>query len=451
MKIIPILFIFSLLLWYGCGKDTSQEVVATVGDEEITFTDLQISFDLEPKYMIRTPLRLARQNQLDYLVDQKYYYLAADEMGLQDEPLIRQRITYIKNTEILKALINEKYMNVFYVAPDTLRKGLFRASEKRRVQNYFSRNAEDIYRIQKQLQDKTLDADRFFDEDARDLGYISYGDLDQTIEDEVYQLDTLRISAVVKSRYGYHILRVTDIVQNEDFINLNDRMRLQRISETVNKRNADERIRESLSSVAGDQKIQINNRMVDDLLKFINQYIESSNEEPTIIAPPVSNRELVNIERSLEDIYDQPLVRFMGEEITVGAFIDRLQNMPPYHRPYLSGRNFLVKSILDMMRQDLLLAEAKREGYDTKETVVVQYEKQIKDYLGREFDLRVNSKTFQKENPAEWHIYNQAYLDVKEKYDLSIDEEMMFKDVAEPDTILTKAPVQVFLKNRYIW
>jgi hypothetical protein len=76
--------------------------------------------------------------------------------------------------------------------------------------------------------------------------------------------------------------------------------------------------------------------MIDALLKLITQYIESNNEDPTIIAPPVSNRELINIDRNLKDIYDQPLVRFKNEEITVRAFIKKLQDMPPFHRPYLS-------------------------------------------------------------------------------------------------------------------
>ena len=61
------------------------------------------------------------------------------------------------------------------------------------------------------------------------------------------------------------------------------------------------------------------------------------------------------------------------------------------------------------------------------------------------------SNTFQIQNPKAWQTYEQAYSEVKETYDLQVDQEMLFKDVADPDSVLTQAPVQVFLKNKYIW
>ena len=104
-----------------------------------------------------------------------------------------------------------------------------------------------------------------------------------------------------------------------------------------------------------------------------------------------------------------------------------------------------------MIRNDLLMEQALATGYDDKSSVRKNYHQQREEYLAREFGIRYHSKRFQEEYPDEWQKYDQALTKARDENELSVHLENMFPDVSNPDSILTAAPVQVFLKNRYVW
>lgn len=449
LKIILLLFI-SLLHFFCSDGDVKKEIVARVGDQSISFSDLEISFLLDPQYLKRTPLSRARQSQLDYLVQNKYYYLAAEKMNLENDPLIHQRINYIKEHEVLKAFIKKKYLDSIKVRPDKMRIALNRWSKLLLVENYYIKDPQEAEVLQEQLAQGLIDAGFLIDQKGEDLGWITFGDLDPLLEEEIYNLGKNGISDVVKSSYGYHLLRVSDSRLNEDFQNLSDRLRIQKLSEIIRRRKADVAIKADLKKLAAGQQIQVNNRLLEVIVREIRATATEEVQTPTRIVPPLTNRDLINLEFKIKDIYNETLVKF-NNEMPVGTFMERLKEMPPFHRPYIKGRSFLLKSIIDMMRNDLFLERAKREGFAEKESVKENYNLQVKDFLAREFGLRINSKVFQEQDPLIWREYEQAYFGVKEENELIMYKNNLFPDQANPDSIMTNAPVPVFMKNRYVW
>jgi peptidyl-prolyl cis-trans isomerase C len=451
MKNIHFILLCVAVFCISCGdRSGDKNVVARVGDQSITFTELETSFMLDPQYLTRTPLSSARHNQLDYLVQNKYYYFAAENMNLENDPLMRQRINYIKNHEILKSFINQTYLDTIKVQAQEMRRGLDRWSKRLHVENYFIKDDKGAQYLIQQYDQGQLNAVFLIDQKGEDLGWITFGDLDPMLEDAVYQLADNEVSQVVKSQYGYHLLRVSGRQPNEDFERLNDRLRLQKVTEVIRRRKADTAIRADLKKLAGGRQIQVNNRLLEVIVRKIQATTAAGTADITQIVPPVTNRELINLELDIKDIYDQTLVKF-NNEITVGTFIERLKQMPPFHRPYIKGRTFLLQAIIDMVRNDLLLQKAVTEGFADKKTVRENYQTQINDFLSREFGLRINSSIFRENHPLDWQTYQQAYLEAKEKNDLVVYQDNLFPDAADPDSIMTQAPVPVFLKNRYVW
>jgi parvulin-like peptidyl-prolyl isomerase len=447
-----ILLFFLILIWFACGGEQTDEdkIVATVGDEKISYADLQTSLIIEPKYSIRTPIGKARRNQMDFLVQNKYYYLGAKNIGLENEDLISQHIDYIRNREILKAYINQHYLDSTTIAQKDIRKGLERFSKKLHVQNIFKIDEEEARQLQKEIITKQPEVDRLFEQTGEDLGWITFGDLDPAVEDAVYGLKTGEVSPVVKSAYGYHILRVVKEVQNPDFVSLNSRMRTQNVIDINRNRQADKKIRKDLALLAGGEQIRINNRLIDVLLRQVNRFSKKPSEGQTNVAPPVSNGELRHIELQVKDVLDETLIIFRGEK-SVGYFLNRLKEMPPLQRPYLNSEDFLRKTIIDMVRNDLLLEEALKEGFENKNDVKKMYEKEIENYLAYEFGLRYGSMVFKRDDPDQWRMYQEALVLAKEENDLTINENILLDGIKDTDSTLTEQPIQVVLKNRYIW
>jgi len=169
------------------------------------------------------------------------------------------------------------------------------------------------------------------------------------------------------------------------------------------------------------------------------------------LVPPLQNKDLIDIRLKLENMLGEPLLKFGDEQMTIGNFIERLKEMPPYHRPYLYGRNRLVQSLIDMVRDDLIIKQALAEGYDNYRDVREACTQNIKELLAREFNSRYHDTGFRESNPQEWDRYERAFLEVHREYLPAIYEHNLFMDVQNPDSIMTTAPVSVFFKNRYIW
>ena len=456
---------FLVFLWIiasllNCARDSTQDfVVARVGREKITFQDFEKSFILNPMYGIRTPMKKARTSQVEYLVQQKYYYLAACEVHLAKDPVIQNRIDYIKNQETIKAHLHQKFLNNIKIDEQDLVESLRRFNTKIRIQHLFSENLDEAEVLTKRLSEgesfeslaKEIYSDSSLSETGGDLGYISFGDMDARLEQGVYEMQIGEISKPVQSAYGFHILKVTDILQDEQYAEMALQTKIDLINEILRNRQADRAVREYLGKLAGNEKIQVNNRVLDVLVNATQQVMGDRYSEADLFKPPVRTRDLLQIEMDVDDVLDEVLVRFAGQEMRVADFLNRLKKMPPLHRPYLKTRNRMSQAIIDMIRNDLLLEDAKREGVDKNKNIRAGYEDIIKEFLAEEFQKRFYSENFKNFYTDKWNAYAEAFEEVKQNVVVLVDYDRLFFDLGEADTLMAPEPIPVFLKSRYMW
>jgi peptidyl-prolyl cis-trans isomerase C len=451
-KYLPLIFL--LIFIFACGKEKSSDnrnlLLARVGKAEITRKDFDASFIMDPQYAVRTSLRQARRSQLDFLIAEKYACLAATEINLDLDPDLQKKTSYIKKQEILKACLQQKFLERIVVSDIDLQEGRRRAGKKIFVQNIFCADLAAAQKIKHEIT-TAKDTNQIFNERGVTLGWISFGNLDQAVEDTIYSLTAGEISDPVKSNYGYHILKIDSVRMNYDFLMINPALQIQQVTEIIRNRKVNSEIQKYLSELAENKQIQIANRSLDLLTKTINTITPAGDPNPLTLVPPLQNKDLIDIRLKVSDMLTEPLLKFGDEQMTIGDFLERLKEMPPYHRPYLQGRNRIVQAMIDMVRNDLLLRQAETENFAGKREVRETYTKLSNEFLAREFTRRYNDITFRQSDPQEWQRYQQALLNVQREYTPAVFEQNLYRDVQNPDSILTNAPLPVFFKNRYIW
>ena len=406
---------------FSCTDDTSQDLVlARVGGENITLKQFEQSFVLNPQYAIRTPLRTARSSQIEFLVQQEYFYLAARELNLADDPIMQNRIEYIKNQETIKAHLHQKFLNNVKIDEKELLQSLNRFNTKIRVQHLFSESVDEIERVRRRLTQgesfeslaKEIYSDSSLSETGGDLGYIGFGDMDARLEQVAYTMQIGETSEPIHSAYGFHILKVTDIMHDELYDEMALQTKISLVNDILRNRQADREIRAYLAELAGNEKIQVNNRVLDVLVTATQQVMGDRYSEADLFKPPVRSGDLQKIEFDVNDVLDEVLVRFSEREMRVADFLNRLKQMPPLHRPYLKTRNRMSQAIIDMIRSDLLLGDAKSEGIDRNKEVRTGYEEIIKEFLAEEFQKRFYSENFKisaPRNGKNMQIFGEIY------------------------------------------
>ena len=456
MKIIKIFpFLFLLFVLSKCVSDRDippdKDTIVQIGEQSISYQEFETSYWLEPQYAIRTSLSVAYRSQTNYLIDQEYYYLAAMETDLVSEPHILRKLDYIRKREILKAYINENFLDTIRISLTELKESLHRFSEMLYVRNIFRKDRREIENLLKIIPASQTEKEHFFDMYGVDLGWITFGNLDPVIEAALYRQEPGSVSQIVRSSYGYHLLMISERITNQNAPQLNDQLRLQNIQEVIRNRKANAAIQKALDRLAGGRKIGVKNKVIDKITVELRALDNTMNQNPRVVVPPLSNGEIRKVELGIGDIRDETLVRMGDRELTVGQFIERIKEMPPFHRPYLKGRYRLIQGVLDMIRSDLLLEAALADNFDTKESVQKNIAINKREMFSRQFRARYNSNAFRENNSEIWQKYAHILETVKNENPAQIFEENLFRNISNPDSLVTKAPIQVMLKSRYIW
>jgi hypothetical protein len=366
---------------------------------------------------------------------------------------------YIRKKELLKAYIRQKFLDSVEISEIELIRGLAKFNKKVKVQHLFVSTEEEAWRLKSRLDRgesfEALAQEIYKNEALRssggEIGYISFGDLDENLEKAVYSLKNGEISQPVASRYGYHIVRVLDIQEDPLKSKMSSAFKIQTVSEIIHTRKADAQVRSYIQSLAGGSKIQINNRVVEALVEEINLAMGVKYTQSQLFIPPINNRELASINNGVADVLDQPLMIFDAEMLTVGDFLNRLKEMPPLHRPYLRTRREVIQFIINMVRKELLQKEALGMELNNPTEVKKTTQKHIDDLLAYECKKRIRSREYQQLYPEKWENLKGIFSLLGQNTPVKIQAENLLKDLANPDSILTDPPIPLLIKNRYVW
>jgi len=197
-----------------------ETIIASFGEFTITLEDLNLTWDTVPA---EYKAQLSKSNVLDQMISEKLLIQDAKSKDLVNDEKVAKQIDDMTNQILVQALIEQEVLNKASVtdeeAEEYYKNNLEEFTEKEQVHlfNILAETEENANIIL-----EALNSGEDFSEVAKeksigpsaeqggDLGYISKGSIIPEIEDIVFSLEIGAITDIVKTDYGFHVLKITD-------------------------------------------------------------------------------------------------------------------------------------------------------------------------------------------------------------------------------------------------
>lgn len=226
MKILNAGIIFGLLfcaILSGCGKASdSGPVLASIGKAKITtdyFND-RIS-KLPKRYQGR--VKLHKGAFLDELIDDVLLHQKALEHGLDKDEEVRAMAAEAEKKILIARLLKEEVDDKIEITDEDIEEfyrqyqDKYMTPEVMRASHILLLNASDAEEVSEALSNgasfEELARSRSIDPTAQrggDIGYFPKGQLMPEFDSACSELEVGEVSGVVKTRLGYHIIKLTD-------------------------------------------------------------------------------------------------------------------------------------------------------------------------------------------------------------------------------------------------
>lgn len=220
--------VIGLFAFAGCEKAKPQkaaaqkDVVATVGNETITLQEVDDRIAKMPAYY-QNMLKDRKRELVEDLVLEKLFYKEAMTRGLQNDKEVKELLQeaqrkiviskLIKDDIESKSTVSDKEVQEYY---DT-HKEEFAIPERWRASHILVKTQEEAKSVLDELsKGKTFEElakEKSQDSSAKnggDLGYFAKGQMVPEFEEAVLKLEVGQTSGVVKTQFGYHIIKLTD-------------------------------------------------------------------------------------------------------------------------------------------------------------------------------------------------------------------------------------------------
>jgi hypothetical protein len=246
-------------------------------------------------------------------------------------------------------------------------------------------------------------------------------------------------------------VRVLEILPNDDFRPLPTEMKYSIVSEIIKNRKATRAIKNHINEITGGNQIQINNRVIDILYQNSIKILQKNYNSGGLFQPPIKTSELSNLQLTVEDVKNEIIARYKDQQITVDNFLNRLKDMPPFHRPQLDTRRRMMQSIIDLIRGDILYQQAKNSKLPKNPDFKELIDKLNEELLSTEFRRRLHDQRFKADYPEAWEQYQAELTAVKKSNKVKIFEDVLFRGYENADSTYAPTPIPVFLKSAYNW
>ena len=255
------------------------------------------------------------------------------------------------------------------------------------------------------------------------LGFFSWGDMDPAFEEAAYTLPIGKISKPIKTEEGYSIIKVEKRVANplltEDEY-MRKKKQIERLVKINKKKPAEHKFINGLIDL---DKININEKALNDVYK---KYLLILNEK----------LEVKSVNNGGEVVSD-----YKGKKFTVAQIINRLEELPYYHREKIKTIDNLKTAVKGFYLKDILLNYAKEKGYD-KNPYVLKKERQLETNLFMRYKMINITKNAEVSDSAAYDFYkeNKKYFTTDTKYHV---KEIIVKRKSLADSL-----IKVLRKNR---
>lgn len=227
-EIAVVLLIMDLVVFTGCEKlnktpaVSKKDVVATVGKEVITLTDVDKRISRLPAYY-QNMVKDRKKQLVEDMALEILLYNEARKRALQNDKEVKEMLLEAQKRILIAKLINNEVENKTTVSEKEVEeyynthKDEFSIPERWKASHILVKTEEEAKSV---LDD--LSKGRSFEDVAReksqdtsakrggDIGYFAKGQMVPEFEEAAVKLEVGQTSGIVKSQFGYHIIKLTD-------------------------------------------------------------------------------------------------------------------------------------------------------------------------------------------------------------------------------------------------
>ena len=365
-----------------------QVIVARVDDQIITETSFQRAYLPLLLYGDKFDSEQNREDMVNFLIGQKILAEQARKAELDTLTVVHSTSDRVERKALTRRLYQEWVRKKLKNPTETeLREGFERGKKSIFARHLFAEDASAIKQYARRLKSGqenfyTLAQDVFSDtllsRNGGALGWVTFGDLDETLEDTLYRLKPGQISEPVKSQYGWHILSMDDsreelFITEADYQENRDLIRnkiIERREQVLGK----QVLNEFMESVDIIFERDITKQVWPIVLAHLHPK-ELQNDSPP---------EFSEISKELEGLRDEVLLYANREPWTVSQILARL---PELERPLLYGNLYVAAS--NIIRDEMLVREARRLNLDEDPELRIEVRDAEEQVLSDAYVLRV--------------------------------------------------------------
>jgi len=203
----------------------SKKKVASVQGEAITIEEFQTRLKSFPaQYAAALSQKENKLKILDQMIDEKVLMVAAKKAGIEKSDEFKTQMTsahnqllltlYLRDTVEKKVTVTDQEVRQYYDANPAQ----FQAQTQRRARHILVKTEVEAKSVLNDLKKgadfATLAKKKSIDPSAQnggDLGYFAKGQLVPEFEKAVFSMNTGALSSVVKTQFGYHVIRLEDV------------------------------------------------------------------------------------------------------------------------------------------------------------------------------------------------------------------------------------------------
>lgn len=225
-RLLVLAGVITSVFLFACSKGGGQKaVVARVGSTAITQEDVSRELNALPgriQGIFQGPEGVARF--VDELVKKEILYQEAKKKGLENNPEFIKKVEDFKKLTLISTLLEKEIEEKAKVTDKDLKdyydanKKTFAANSQVRASHILVKTEADARKLLEQIKKggnfaniaRANSIDKGSAKNGGDLGFFSRGQMVPEFEKAAFSLKAGEVSDVVKTQYGFHIIKVTD-------------------------------------------------------------------------------------------------------------------------------------------------------------------------------------------------------------------------------------------------
>ncbi|NIS27438.1 hypothetical protein GWN28_27780, partial [candidate division KSB1 bacterium] len=191
---------------------------------------------------------------------------------------------------------------------------------------------------------------------------MSFGDLAPEIEAFIFEMKPGEVAEPIEILSGYMVIQLVDGVVDKFMSEIDLAQNKSSLKRVIFERKAGPLANNYVKNLMLKKRLTLNPDSFFALSKLFSQLTEKADPEPGLIPVNLADHELSAVDHEAVSLRGSILATYEGGYLTVGEFLDRLQNMPAGLRPRVKMDRQLKDAIGVMVRNQFLANQARAAG-----------------------------------------------------------------------------------------